>query len=330
MPAKTSQHMMASDPSAAPAAIPAEAAARYVAATGYGFLERTGARLRHALWSPPANPRGTVVLMPGRTEFLEKYATEVVGELLARGWAVMSMDWRGQGLSSRMLADRDKGHIDDFATYVADFQFFLEQLVAPAAARPVLALCHSMGSHLVLRALAENGPGPFAAAMFVSPMTGLSQEWMLRSLLAVVPRWLGVEERYLPGNGPYGAAAKKFDGNVLTSDERRFRFTEQWFAADRRLTLGGPTIGWGRQAARSMSLLRTPGFLERIDLPAVVVSAEADTLVDPATHPEVARRMRRGEFVSVAGSRHEILMETDAIRARFWEVFDRTAKGIVG
>jgi lysophospholipase len=322
--------MTAPDPSAAPAAIPAEATASHVAATQYGFLERPGARLRHALWSPPASPRGTIVLMPGRTEFIEKYATEVVGELLARDWAVLSMDWRGQGLSSRALADRDKGHIDDFATYVADFQVFLERLVAPAAARPVLALCHSMGSHIVLRALAENGPGPFGAAMFVSPMTGLKREWMLRAVLGVMPRWLGMEERYLPGDGPYGAAARKFAGNVLTSDARRFRFTQQWFAADPRLTLGGPTIGWGRQAAQSMSLMRTPGFLERIELPAVVVSAGADTLVDPATHPEVARRMRRGEFVSVAGSRHEILMETDAIRARFWEAFDRMAKGIAG
>jgi lysophospholipase len=330
MAAKTSQHMTGPAPSTAPAAIPAEAAATHVAATRYGFLERSGARLRYALWDARGTARGTVVLMPGRTEFIEKYATEVVGELLARGFSVMSMDWRGQGLSDRALADRDKGHIDDFATYVADFQLFLEQVVNPTAAPPALALCHSMGSHIVLRALAENGSGPFSAALFASPMTALAQEWMLRSFLALVPAWAGMEERYLPRSGPYGTAEKKFEGNVLTGDERRFRLTERWFAADPRLRLGGPTIGWGRQAARSMALLRTPGFLERIELPAVVVSAAADTLVDTSTHAPVARRMRHGEFVSIAGSRHEIMMETDAIRARFWEVFDRMAKGTAG
>jgi lysophospholipase len=304
-------------------------AATHVAATRYGFLERTGARLRYAVWEARGATRGTVVMMPGRTEFIEKYATEAVGELLARGWSVMSMDWRGQGLSDRALADRDRGHIDDFATYIADFQFFLEQLVANAT-RPVMALCHSMGSHIVLRALAENGPGPFSAALFVAPMTGLRQERILRSLLAVVPAWARQEERYLPGTGPYGAAAKKFEGNVLTSEPRRFRFTEQWSIADPRLILGGPTIGWGRQAARSLSLIRTPGYLERIELPGLILSAAADMLVEPATHLAVARRMRHGEFLSIAGSRHEIMMETDAIRGRFWEAFDRMAKGTTG
>ena len=135
--------------------------------------------------------------------------------------------------------------------------------------------------------------------MFAAPMTGLKQEWLLRSVLALIPRRAGLEERYLPGNGPYGTAAKKFGGNVLTSDERRFRFTERWFAADPRLSLGGPTIGWGRQAARSMSLMRRPGYLERIELPALVLSAAADALVDTATHPEVARRMRNGAFMTV-------------------------------
>lgn len=315
------------DPSAAPASIPVEAAATHVAATRYGFLERAGARLRYAVWNAGGTARGTIVLLPGRTEFIEKYATELVGELQARGYAVMSMDWRGQGLSDRALTDRDKGHIDDFATYIADFQLFLDRLVVPQAPRPLALLCHSMGAHIGLRALAENGPGPFSAAMFVAPMTGLKRENMLRGLLQLVPPWARMEERYLAGTGPFVAAAQTFAGNVLTHDERRFRFTEQWFAADPRLALGGPTLGWARQAARSMSLLRSPGFLERIDLPALVLSAAEDTLVEPATHAPVARRLQRGEYLSIAGARHEIMMETDTIRRRFWEAFDRMAKG---
>ena len=39
--------------------------------------------------------RGTVVLSPGRTEPIEKYY-EVIGNFLARGWCVLTHDWRGQ------------------------------------------------------------------------------------------------------------------------------------------------------------------------------------------------------------------------------------------
>lgn len=327
MAVKTSQRMSAADRAAAPASVPRELAGAHRAASRYGFLERAGARLRYACWTGPDSPRGTVVLLPGRTEFIEKYASEVVGELGARGYAVAAMDWRGQGLSDRMLPDHDKGHIDDFATYVADFQLFLERVVAQAT-RPVIALGHSMGGHLALRALAEHGPGPFAAAVLVAPMTGLKREAVLRSLLMLVPPRARLEERYLPGTGPYRAAMQVFPGNVLTRDARRFRFTEQWFAADRRLALGGPTFGWARQAARSLSLLRTAGYLERIALPVLLVSAAADTLVEPATHAPAARRLRRGALLSIAASRHEVLMETDAVRAVFWEAFDRLAKDL--
>ena len=95
--------------------------------------------------------KGSVVLLTGRGEFIEKYATEVVGELLGRGYCVYALDWRGQGLSDRPLADRGKGHIDNFSTYMADLQLFLDKVVAPAAPRPILALCHSMGAHIMMR-----------------------------------------------------------------------------------------------------------------------------------------------------------------------------------
>ncbi len=77
-----------------------------------------------------------MVLLTGRGEFIEKYATEVVGELLQRGFAVAALDWRGQGLSDRPLPEHDAGHIDNFGTYVADLKLFLDTIVAPGAARP--------------------------------------------------------------------------------------------------------------------------------------------------------------------------------------------------
>jgi lysophospholipase len=322
--------MIVEDPSAAPAARPLELADTYVEADRYGFFERAGARLRFASWRQLGATRGTVVLLSGRGEFIEKYAVEVVGELLARGWAVMAMDWRGQGLSDRPLADRGKGHIDSFSTYIADLRAFLDEVVVPSAPRPIMALCHSMGAHILMRELAENGSDPFSAGVFVSPMTGLRRDAMLRSVLMLMPEVPAVEERYLFGTGPFILLAREFHSNFVTHDERRYRFTDEWFAADPRLTLGGPTLGWGRQAARSMTAALAPGYLERIDLPLLLMTAGEDRLVDPRTHAPVAARLRRGEHFTITGARHEIMMETDDLRTLFWEGFDRLARGVLG
>jgi lysophospholipase len=324
--------MFEQDPTAAPAAIPAEVAATYVPADRYGFLEGAGARLRFARWKgrPGGKNKGTVVVLTGRGEFIEKYATEVVGELLARDYCVFALDWRGQGLSDRPLADREKGHIDTFATYIADLRLFLETVVSPDAPRPLLLLGHSMGAHITLRTLAENGPGPLSAAILVSPMTALKREALLRSVLMLMPEVPAVDDRYLFGTGPFVRLADEFNSNFVTHDERRYRFTEQWFAADPRLLLGGPTVGWARQAARSMTTCLAPGYLERIELPMVLVSAGQDRLVESRSHAPVAARLRRGELFTVAAAKHEVMMETDDIRALFWEAFDRLAKSVPG
>ena len=55
-----------------------------------------GVNLRFARWAPPPGRKGTVVLLQGRAEFIEKYF-ETVRDLRARGFAVATFDWRGQG-----------------------------------------------------------------------------------------------------------------------------------------------------------------------------------------------------------------------------------------
>jgi lysophospholipase len=313
------------DPTAAPAGVPPHLASSHRPADRYGFYQNGRARLRYACWSGPARARGSVVLLTGRGEFIEKYATEVVGELVDRGFAVFALDWRGQGLSDRPLADRDKGHIDNFTTYMADLRLFLDKIVAPVAPRPVVAVCHSMGGHILMRHLSENGSGPFSAALIVSPMTALQREAFLRSVLMLMPVVPAVDHRYLFGTGPFLLLAREFHSNFVTHDERRYRFSEDWFKADPRLSLGGPTIGWARQAVRSMTEALAPGYLERIDLPILLMSATEDRLVDPTGHIPVAQRLPRAELLTVEGARHEIMMETDAIRAHFWQAFDRLA-----
>jgi lysophospholipase len=317
--------MTDADPTAKPAGVPADLLTSYRIADRYGFLEAARGHLRYASWNASGTPRGTVLLLTGRGEFIEKYATEVVGELLGRGFAVIALDWRGQGLSDRLLADHDKGHIDNFSTYMGDLRLFIEQVVLPQASRPVLALCHSMGGHILLRHLAENGSGPLSAALIVSPMTALQRQAFLHSVLMLMPEIAPVDQRYLFGTGPFIFLAREFNANHVTHDERRYRWTEAWFRTDPRLSLGGPTIGWARQAERSMTAELAPGYLERIELPLLLMSAGQDQLIDISSHAPVVARLKRGEHLVIPGAKHEIMMETDPLRAQFWQAFDRLA-----
>jgi lysophospholipase len=307
-------------PSPAPASVPTEVAATHRPADRYGWLAATGARLRYACWNASGTPRATVIVLGGRGEFIEKYATEVVGELLQRGFAVMSLDWRGQGLSGRPLPDKPlAGHIDNFNTFIADLRLFIDTIVGPGSQGPVIVLCHSMGGHITLRYLAEQG-GPFTAAVVCSPMMALAREGALRAVLSLVPGWFDKSDLYsIP---PLSWFAPAPGSNNVTHDERRFQWTAAWFRADPRLALGTPTLGWARQAVRSMELTRTAGYLERIALPALMFSAGEDSIVDASSHVTVSARMKQCRLVPIAGARHEIMMETDDIRARFWAEFD--------
>ena len=79
---------------------------------------RDGVRLRVGLW-PKRDARGTVLIFPGRTEYVEKYG-RAASEFAARGYAVATIDWRGQGLSERLIDDPLTGHVFDFADYQID------------------------------------------------------------------------------------------------------------------------------------------------------------------------------------------------------------------
>jgi lysophospholipase len=313
------------DPDAAPRAVPELVRQMYVAADRYDYMTAAdGAKLRYAFWRARGpRPRGTILLLNGRGEFIEKYAIEIVPELLARSFAIWTFDWRGQGLSARSLPDSQKGHIDRFETYVTDLAQFVDMVASSDTPRPIVALSHSMGAHNLLRYLEEYGSGPITAGFMTAPMTGLRSEAIIRLLLSMLPPTAAIDQRYFYGGAPFRLVGREFIGNKVTHDLRRFRFAEAWYVTDPRLPIGGPTIGWLRQAVRSIRQLVEPSYLARITLPLMMLSAKQDLLVDSRTHAALATRLPNAKVIDYEGARHEIMMEIDKVRARFWTDFDR-------
>jgi lysophospholipase len=282
-----------------------------------------GSVLRVARWLPSGGTRGTVVILNGRTEFVEKYF-EVIGDLLRRHYAVATLDWRGQGLSGRLLRNAHKGHVRDFGLYVSDLRRMFTRFVEPACPRPYRALSHSLGGCIALHYLAQH-PNSFASAIFSAPMWGIGRgagtSATLRGLVALLDQ-LGLGSCYLPGRRDYGDSDRAFWGNPLTRDAERFaRFVAQ-IDAEPRLALGGPTIHWAREAMRAIAAIHEPGFAEGIEIPIRVCTAGDDTVVSIAAQSAVAGRLANASQHIFEGAQHELLMERDAIRNRFYALFE--------
>src|SRR2546423_4856906 len=158
-----------------------------------------GVALRFARWAPPQGRKGTLVVLPGRTEFIEKYF-EVVAELRARGFAVAMIDWRGQGLSERTLLDAHKGHVRSFAEYDLDLETFVREIVLPDCPPPMFALGHSMGAVMLIRA-AQRGRRWFDRVVLCAPMIALAGRAgaRLTATTARALRLIGLGPSYVPG-----------------------------------------------------------------------------------------------------------------------------------
>ena len=280
-----------------------------------------GIRVRAAHWP---GPRGTVLLLSGRGEYIERYR-ETVDMLLDRGYGVWTWDWRGQGLSTRPLADPLRHHVLSFEHYLDDAEQLLDRHIVPGLnGQKLLMLAHSMGGHLGLRLLARR-PELFARAVISAPMIDfLGGGMAMRAFARLVFRagcLLGRTERFGPGTPPRPNLDPVFEGNHLTSCPERFAASTTLLRSLPEVHLGGATWGWLRAATQSQAKLQRE--VARITMPTLVAIAGADRIVDSRTTRAFVRRLPQGEALELPGAKHELLREHDRIRLPFWAAIDR-------
>lgn len=287
-----------------------------------------GLRIRVGWWQPEGEARGTVLIFPGRTEYIEKYGRDA-RTLTAAGYAVLAIDWRGQGLADRMVANSRVGHVGEFSDYQLDVAAVLDVAETAGLPRPWHMLAHSMGGCIGLRALYEGLD--VNSAVFSAPMWGIRLAAPTRPA-AWVLSWsgsrLGFGHLMSPGmkEEPYPLDAE-FADNKLTSDEEMFAYMRRQLTEHPDLSLGGPSLHWLNQAlAETLSLARRPA--PATDCLTFLGAEEA--IVDT---PRIHARMdswSNGELVILPGARHEVLMETpatrDAIFARMIPFFEAHAE----
>jgi lysophospholipase len=286
-----------------------------------------GLAIRYARWQPPAGRRGTVCIFQGRGEWIEKYF-ETVRDLRARGFAVATLDWRGQGLSERMLSDRHKGYVRRFADYDTDLETFMREIVLPDCPPPLFALGHSTGATVLIRA-AHRGHRWFDRMVLIAPLIGLAGAGATptASTIVRVLRLGGFGPMYVPGAAAAATETRPFATNIVTSDPVRYARNAAVLEAEPMLAIGRPTVAWVDAAFRAMRTMCERTYPARIRQPILIVSAGLDVVVSNAAIEEFATYLRTGSHLEVVGSKHELLMEQDRYRSQFWAAFDAFVPG---
>src|SRR5262249_12275991 len=286
-----------------------------------------GVSLRFARWEPPPGRKGTVCLFQGRSEFIEKYF-ETVRDLRARGFAVATLDWRGQGLSDRALGNPRKGYVRNFSQYQIALETFINEVVLPDCPPPLFALGQSMGATILLRA-AYAGHRWFDRTVLLAPMIALPGMRRLATtrMLVKVLRSIGLGALYVPGGSASTMLQRPFAGNLLTSDPVRYARNIAVLEAEPALAIGSPTVGWADAAFRAMSEISDERFPASIRQPILILAAGMDAIVSTPAIGEFALRLRAGSHLVVPGARHELLMEQDRFRIQTLAAFDAFVPG---
>ena len=262
-----------------------------------------------------AAARALAIVCPGRTESIEKYF-EVMRDLQARNFAVMCLDWPGQGLSDRPLKNPIRGHVTTFETYVDALVRGLAAITDRAPAKHVI-VAHSMGSAIVLEAL-RIGRLTAELAAFSAPMWGIPATPFLQKFARMANK-LGLST--FPARPE--VREEKFEGNPFTHDEVRWGLYRRLVTAEPKLALGEPTIGWVVASLDVCAGFLAPGALDKVaDMPMLVATASEEAIVDPAAASRLVPSLKGARHLSIAGASHEIFMETDERRAIWFKAFD--------
>lgn len=279
-----------------------------------GYFEGCdGRQLRYALFrSTGQDARGTIVLLHGRNECIEKYY-ETITQLTDAGFWVATFDWRGQGGSERIKYRRQVGYVRHFRDYEHDLAIFLEYVVLPDARMPYYLLAHSLGG-LVALSMAPNIANRIDRIAVIAPFIGLKMSSFKKTFLSI---WLslftsiGLGSLVIPRSGARNEQ-KAFEN--LTSDQSRYIRNWRIFEEYPEFRTGPPTFRWLHQTMRAIKRVSKQSYLEQINIPTIILGGSNDGIVPFEEFEDMSNKFRAGQLIPLYGARHEILHEEDIFR----------------
>ncbi len=270
-----------------------------------------GVRIRVGGWRTDG-AKGTALLFTGRTEYIEKYG-RIAHDFIDRGYNVLSVDWRGQGLADRIIDDPQAGHVCDFPHYQHDVKALMDHAEEAGFPGPYYLIGHSMGGGIGYRALAEGLP--VQAAAFSGPMWGIEVPLAFRPfarLIAATAVTLGKGHSYVLTTSPDSyLVTQDFNGNELTNDPEMYEYMREHVKSVPKFGLGGPTMKWLMKAYEEMDFIQSS---TAPDLPVKAYLGSDETIVHPGKVRTRIANWPGAEIMEVPGGRHEMLMDTPELR----------------
>jgi lysophospholipase len=278
------------------------------------FRTFDGLKLRYAVFrSGTTMPKGTVVLLHGRNESIEKYF-ETIRDLNAMGLWVATFDWRGQGNSTRLLKNSRRGHVRRFSDLERDLNTFIETIVLPDAKLPFFLIGHSMGALVALKAaplLSNRIDRMVLCAPFIGATGYRIPNWLLRFLSGTATLFGFGWVQFVRDN-----LERPFAGNNLTSDRVRFERNQTIVKTYPELALGPPTARWISAMIDGIDEVMTMDHLRRIEVPSLIIAPSSDEIVPYSDYEHLSQIFRAGKLITIPGARHEVLQERDVFRVQ--------------
>ncbi|WP_170332841.1 alpha/beta fold hydrolase [Ruegeria arenilitoris] len=276
-----------------------------------------GKRIRVGHWVPQGEVQGTVMMFPGRTEYVEKYGN-AAGEFTGRGFAFLSIDWRGQGLADRLLHDHRIGHVEHFPDYQKDVQAVLGLARNLDLPKPWYVIGHSMGGAIGMRAILENDC--FSACAFTGPMWGIFFTPIMRPLSRLTAYWgprFGLGERTPPTTSLESyVVSQPFEGNVLTRDPEMYKMMQDQLAAHPELALGAPSTIWLREALDECAYLMAQ---PAPNMSCLTYLGSHEQIVDRKAIRARMANWPLGRLIEIPNGEHEVMMEAPEVRGPVFE-----------
>jgi lysophospholipase len=307
--------------------IPKDAAETIWQGVGGWPIRRIDWRAKHWSVSPP---RGSILFLTGRGDHYEKYL-ETLSYFADQNWNVTSIDWRGQGLSGRMLADNRVGHIDDFATWIDDLSLFWDDWRKQVPG-PHIIIAHSMGGHLAMRATIEDAINPDALVL-MAPMLSIHSgglPLLVTKAFAKLMLVLGRGERAAWKDSEKPMSPATLRAKMLTHSADRYQDEVAWWKLRPGLKLGPASWRWVERAAASVEKIHLPGTFESVKIPVLIAATTADQLVSTKQIIEDSKRLPNAQLMLFGGeAAHELLREGDAVRNQILQEIDTFLDRIV-
>ena len=282
-----------------------------------------GIRVRTCFWVAN-DPVGTVFVFPGRADYAEKYGG-LANVCVGKNLNVIAIDWRGQGLSDRLLSDKNIGHIEDFKNYQNDVKVIINEAEIANLIKPWIIFAHSMGGLIGLRTLQETPV--FEKIVFTSPMWGIQMPPILKSgapIIMSLISLIGKMDTYAPTTSPETRILnEEYEFNKLTSEIQNFKLLRQQLVQYPDLQIGGPSSAWVSTALDEIKFQigNVPP-----STPALCFLGDEEEIIDNLAVREFCNKWDTCDLISMPKAKHDLLMEKEMILNSLYVELDKFIK----